>query len=863
MNISKAVEVELADEAPKIINGYWHEWIDGEWVNTGVKAEGKGIFKITDYYGVSLHKDVFPSKWDLEIPIKLSNEYLWNYEEIIYTDGTYASTKKRIIQGKDAKSIQSVKNAYAYSSSDTKSPTSGWMSTIASLGAKPEGYFLWVRDDITYSDGTSSSTVGYVVKDGEKGEDGKSISISASATSVKMSKTGVPSPLEVTVKAFASKTSISSWLYSLDNSSFTTRPYGVRQGIGDVVFVDNSKVNYNNTLSIKVSDGTLEDTVTISKTYDGDDGQDGYNTATISLYKRSAETPTPSKPTGTFRYKFDDAQFWGKVGSDFNRWSVDIPRKVNNFPLWEIKGKAISKTNYADINSWSDPKILAEDGLPGSQGLPGQIPVQKEWVVGDAHRNTDEIVDFIYVRGKDKDTSYWYKKKHKGIVPSAGTPPQNGIVPDDYEIVSWLNELAVKILIAEEGNLANFIFKEDKLLSIRGKTFAGQEIDYGDYTEYEFTDRTSPPSPGSSYWTNVPSGTIRFVRFKKNTETDWTVKTIGTYGDRWTVKFASSPDSLSWYNSYNIGRDWMQIKEAEEVDFRDAVKINLSDGYDFIPNIIIDGARGTVRITGEINATSGNIAGLIIEQNKLLSKNRRIEIDGENNIIALKDENLNVRTIIHPNDIVSIDNYFDTGSNYNADLSTLNTNYLSDTVSKSLTIGGSSSDTHELTISGFNIEAIADMSVGARPDAKVESSTWADLLKDGKPIVRLCTATAICYGEIGYESSEAGMSAKTFSVSGGSTYTIEISNSALKQEDQNAETYGKISGLSTMTTGKVVNRSEIGNNGTVTATSSLNYTYDVGNLFQVRRGNTGFRVTPNGVQKSTNMWSTNPTWSNI
>ena len=33
-------------------------------------------------------------------------------------------------------------------------------------------------------------------------------------------------------------------------------------------------------------------------------------------------------------------------------------------------------------------------------GIPGQVPFIKEWVVGDTHRNTDEIVDKML---QDKD----------------------------------------------------------------------------------------------------------------------------------------------------------------------------------------------------------------------------------------------------------------------------------------------------------------------------------------------------------------------------------------------------------------------------------------------------------------------------
>ena len=88
-------------------------------------GDGKGILEVKDFYGLSSSETTEPTEWLSYIPNKPADKYLWNYEKIIYTDGTSTDTKKRVIQGKDARSIESVVNAYAYSASDTVSPTSG------------------------------------------------------------------------------------------------------------------------------------------------------------------------------------------------------------------------------------------------------------------------------------------------------------------------------------------------------------------------------------------------------------------------------------------------------------------------------------------------------------------------------------------------------------------------------------------------------------------------------------------------------------------------------------------------------------------------------------------------------------------
>lgn len=103
----------------------------------------------------------------------------------------------------------------------------------------------------------------------------------------------------------------------------------------------------------------------------------------------------------------------------------------------------------------------------GANGLPGPLLVQKEWVQGDTHRYTDEIKDYIYVRGASAAESYWYTLASKGTV-TAGAKPTGGAVPAGYVSVTWMKDLAVKFLIAEEANLANFVFQNGRLSSEDG-----------------------------------------------------------------------------------------------------------------------------------------------------------------------------------------------------------------------------------------------------------------------------------------------------------------------------------------------------------------------------------------------------------
>jgi hypothetical protein len=128
------------------------------------------------------------------------------------------------------------------------------------------------------------------------------------------------------------------------------------------------------------------------------------------------------------------------------------------------------------VNDYVDTGVSAK-GVPG---MPGQIPVQKEWKAGDTHRNDTNIVDYIYVRAPLPDNRKWYKLKNDYVVrevPGDEAYPTESTLSTYYDEIPWLKELAAKVLIGEEANLANLIFKDDKLISLRG-TVDGVAADY-------------------------------------------------------------------------------------------------------------------------------------------------------------------------------------------------------------------------------------------------------------------------------------------------------------------------------------------------------------------------------------------------
>lgn len=98
---------------------------------------------------------------------------------------------------------------------------------------------------------------------------------------------------------------------------------------------------------------------------DGDPGEDGYNTATVFLYKRAATASIDW--TGDLVYIFDEK----RLDTVPTGWSTSVPAKSGKLPLWVTAATALSRTNRDAIgkNEWATPQIMAEDGQDGAHGI--------------------------------------------------------------------------------------------------------------------------------------------------------------------------------------------------------------------------------------------------------------------------------------------------------------------------------------------------------------------------------------------------------------------------------------------------------------------------------------------------------------
>ena len=179
---------------------------------SAVGATGNGIQKITEYYALSALKDSVPTVWSENVPnLTATNKYLWNYEEILYTNGGTELTKKRIIgvygdtgkdgakgeTGKDGKGIKSTVITYQASTSGTVIPTGTWQTSIPTVSA---GQYLWTRTVITYTDDSKSTSysVGRMGTNGTNGTSGSAgRGIKSTAITYQASSSGTTIPTGV------------------------------------------------------------------------------------------------------------------------------------------------------------------------------------------------------------------------------------------------------------------------------------------------------------------------------------------------------------------------------------------------------------------------------------------------------------------------------------------------------------------------------------------------------------------------------------------------------------------------------------------------------------------------------------------
>ena len=168
--------------APHIIGAYGDTGNDG---STG--ATGNGISSITEYYlATSYSSGVTRSNgswgtWSTGIQtISESKQFLWNYEDILYTNGNHFKTDPVIIGrwGKDGSSGRGIVKvtewylATSYSSGVTRSNGAWgtWSKDVQTI--TPTKKYLWNYEEVEYTDGTEYTDPVIIGAYGQQGPSG-------------------------------------------------------------------------------------------------------------------------------------------------------------------------------------------------------------------------------------------------------------------------------------------------------------------------------------------------------------------------------------------------------------------------------------------------------------------------------------------------------------------------------------------------------------------------------------------------------------------------------------------------------------------------------------------------------------------
>ena len=154
--------------------------------------DGKGISMITNYYLASSESNNVTTStvgWTTTIQNMTSTKrYLWNYEEILYSDNSTITTIPMIIgvhgnngtngvNGQDGVGIQSITEYYLISnnSSGITTSTTGWTTAIQTPTSSKK--YLWNYEKIQYTNNTehigTPRIIGNYAKDGTNGTNGK------------------------------------------------------------------------------------------------------------------------------------------------------------------------------------------------------------------------------------------------------------------------------------------------------------------------------------------------------------------------------------------------------------------------------------------------------------------------------------------------------------------------------------------------------------------------------------------------------------------------------------------------------------------------------------------------------------------
>lgn len=156
-------------------------------------------------------------------------------------------------------------------------------------------------------------------------------------------------------------------------------------------------------------------------------------------------------------------------------WTIAAPTMDIGDSLWMTKVNKYQQGG-AMVGQWDIPvRVSGTPGNPGTAGPPGingtsgPSPRLLEFVPGATYENGDKYIDYAYFRSSNTSTEGWYTVK----LPANHTPGTvvkqvyEGGIPDStkFDKAPFTKEMSFGTVVAEQANLAGFIFRNQVLYS--------------------------------------------------------------------------------------------------------------------------------------------------------------------------------------------------------------------------------------------------------------------------------------------------------------------------------------------------------------------------------------------------------------
>lgn len=321
--------------------------------------KGRGVETVVEYYQVSESNTVAPTTWVKEMPtLTPTLKYLWNYEDVVYTDTEKVSTTPIVIgmYSKDGNGIKSVTEYYGLTDDADTQPTS-WDTEI--LKPTQELRFLWNKVVTLYTEGEETTVIRIIAVHGEKGD---------GLTTLGAWKTGMAVPYLGIVtmggKTFVAKVATSNppiWVYT-DNAG------------NRLIYKDKGYI-------LEGTENTEEYDLLIQNGKDGSDGKD-YE----YIYIHTSSNNRPATPNSL---QTDDY-----IPSGWHDDPVGVSETIPyEWVCVRVKREGIWG-NYSIPALWAK---FGKDGIDGIQGIQGEKGEQG--VAGE--KGADGLTSYFHIKFAD------------------------------------------------------------------------------------------------------------------------------------------------------------------------------------------------------------------------------------------------------------------------------------------------------------------------------------------------------------------------------------------------------------------------------------------------------------------------------